>query len=84
MSDLTPDEKKSLDAFIDAVAAIGALGPQVVGKLSEHVDEHGTDHEDGLKIDIAVKDCLDIIRDSYDRWEPPTGGSGQLETPAGR
>lgn len=65
---LTHHERAVLHRFVSAVEILTLdLTPEQVGKLADHVGEHGSGGDGGAREDAVVLECLRLVVDAVSR-----------------
>ena len=65
---LSKSELKAKHLFVIAVEAIMLeLDAESVGRIADHIGEHGTDGDGGVLEDAAVVECLRVLVDAMGR-----------------
>ena len=65
---LTKQERKAKEQFIRAVETLMLdLDAEAVGRIADHVGEHGTNGDGGMLEDAAGVECLRVIVDAMGR-----------------
>ena len=68
-SELTPREQELKEALVHAVEDLLQAGEESVGRIADHVGEHGTDSDVGQVVDGVVVDCLTVLVDNVGLME---------------
>jgi|GEM_PF-1492119 len=65
---LTRGETLARDRLVRAVEAMMLyMTPEEVGRIADHVGEHGTEGDGGAREDAAVVECLRVVVDAMER-----------------
>jgi hypothetical protein len=65
---LTGKEQRVLRDFVDVVEEMMLeMDAESVGRIADHVGEHGTDGDGGVREDGTVLECLRLIVDEMGR-----------------
>lgn len=66
-SGLNAKERIAMRKFILAVECLLDLDAESVGRIADHVGEHGTDGDGGMGEDAIVVECLRVVVDNHHR-----------------
>ena len=61
---LTARQRKVLDTLVAVVGRLLKLNDASLRRMRDYVMEHGTDHEDGSRVDALVTEVLELARDT--------------------